>query len=171
MVLTAYFVLSPVTGLSCHRRHANYFAKLDTSVGAPGPHDFAVRTLRPPHPAPNVRDDRETPLYRDGMAWGSKGVSTRRRSEIFLQAGLDRQMTDLPVGQIVTGSRCLIVVKRVAGRNGTIRSDRRVLCDRHIEPEKIVGLFGARQSSSHEVLERFGRPSAQRAIAGSAIHP
>jgi hypothetical protein len=32
-----------VTGLSCHRRHANYFAKLDTSVGAPGPHDFAVR--------------------------------------------------------------------------------------------------------------------------------
>jgi hypothetical protein len=36
----------------------------------PGPHDFAVRICtprlraqpRPPHPAPNVRDDRETPL-------------------------------------------------------------------------------------------------------------
>jgi hypothetical protein len=50
--------------------------KLSASVGAPGPHAFAVRisiarlaTLpRPPHPAPNVRDDREAPLLwvRDG---------------------------------------------------------------------------------------------------------
>jgi hypothetical protein len=44
--------------------------KLDASVGASGPHDFAVRISiarlakpsRPPHPAPNVRDDREAPL-------------------------------------------------------------------------------------------------------------
>jgi hypothetical protein len=43
MVLTAYFVLSPVTGLSCHRRLQVTTCKLDTSVGAPGPHDFAVR--------------------------------------------------------------------------------------------------------------------------------
>jgi hypothetical protein len=54
MVLTAYFVLSPVTGLSCHRRLADWrrvrpgwaqltSAKLDASVGASGPHDFAVR--------------------------------------------------------------------------------------------------------------------------------
>jgi hypothetical protein len=40
---TAYFVLSPVTGLFCHRRRRNDFRQLDTSVGAPGPHDFAVR--------------------------------------------------------------------------------------------------------------------------------
>src|SRR5882724_2025782 len=76
MVLTAYIALSPVTGLSCHRRLANCFAKLDTSVGASGPHDFAVRASaarlaplpRPLHPAPNVRDDRDTPLCvgRDG---------------------------------------------------------------------------------------------------------
>src|SRR5258708_10419349 len=91
MVLTASFVLSPVTGLFCHRRLANSgkpgpvgprlaSARLDASVGASGPHDFAVRdnivrlragepltspirtspaisifalTLpRPPHPAP-----------------------------------------------------------------------------------------------------------------------
>src|ERR1700732_418928 len=38
-----YFVLSSVTGLFCHRRHADSSAKLDTSVGASGPHDFAVR--------------------------------------------------------------------------------------------------------------------------------
>src|SRR5580700_11169742 len=44
--------------------------RLDTSVGVPGPHAFSVRIKRPrqehhqrpPHPAPNVRDDRETPL-------------------------------------------------------------------------------------------------------------
>src|SRR5258707_13248502 len=54
MVLTAYFVLSPVTGLFCHRHprigglSAPGWAdlpssELDASVGASGPHDFAVR--------------------------------------------------------------------------------------------------------------------------------
>ena len=62
MVLTVSFVLSPVTGLFCHRRRRKVvFRKLDTSVGAPGPHDFAVRLTRrsslkrhqrPPHPVP-----------------------------------------------------------------------------------------------------------------------
>jgi hypothetical protein len=43
-----YFVLSPVTGLFCHRHRRNSFRQLDTSVGASGPHDFAVRVeLRP----------------------------------------------------------------------------------------------------------------------------
>ena len=45
MVLTAYFALSPVTGLCCHRRLAETSAKLDASVGASGPHDFAVRKI------------------------------------------------------------------------------------------------------------------------------
>ena len=51
------YALSPVTGLSCHRRPRS--AQLDTSVGVTGPHGFAVRelparlgALRPPHPAP-----------------------------------------------------------------------------------------------------------------------
>jgi hypothetical protein len=53
MVLTAYVVLSPVTGLFCHRRLRISFClspvgptqlrELDASVGASGPHDFAVR--------------------------------------------------------------------------------------------------------------------------------
>jgi hypothetical protein len=72
MVLTAYSALSPVTGLVCHRRLRKGSRKLDASVGASGPHDFAVRIRRasslrtisvhriPPH----VRDDRETPLER-----------------------------------------------------------------------------------------------------------
>jgi len=74
MVLTVSFALSLVTGLSCHHRLADHPTKLDASVGASGPHDFAVRFMRrssarrqsvhriPPH----VRDDRETPLCRDG---------------------------------------------------------------------------------------------------------
>ena len=96
MVLTVSFVLSPVTGLSCHRRLADTSAKLDTSVGVPGPHDFAVRERLPKKPLdglgtspaealakadqrrsscaaaastasrPNVRDDRDTSLIRAG---------------------------------------------------------------------------------------------------------
>src|SRR6201999_2000114 len=59
---TSYSVLSLVTGLSCHHRQrdAKHHRQLDASVGASGPHDFAVRinaarlaTLtRPPQPAP-----------------------------------------------------------------------------------------------------------------------
>src|SRR3982075_4370006 len=54
MALTAYVVLSPVTGLFCPRRprisglsvpgRADLpSTRLDASVGASGPHDFAVR--------------------------------------------------------------------------------------------------------------------------------
>src|SRR5271168_898095 len=74
MVLTAYIALSPGTGLSCPRRSRSKLRDLNASVGASGPHDFAVRLKRvrltrhqrPPHPALYVRDDRETPLGRAG---------------------------------------------------------------------------------------------------------
>jgi hypothetical protein len=100
--------------------------KLDASVGASGPHDFAVRSnvsrqragdrsqvFRPAlrsHRAPNaaastasrpyVRDDRETPLCvgRDGQT--HKDVSTNHGSEIFLQRGLDSPVNKPPDGQI-----------------------------------------------------------------------
>ena len=110
MVLTVSFVLFPVTGLSCHR-HFALAAKLDASVGASEPHDFAVREARafvfraasrPPHPAPNVRDDRETPL--SGTGWRAYNFDLgKSRTGIFLRKGLDyRNQTkrrDLPVGQ------------------------------------------------------------------------
>ena len=94
---TAYFVLSPVTGLFCHRRLADNSAKLDASVGASGPHGFAVhkqrsrqqRRPRPSHPAPNVRDVRNAPLSgRDGGACTSD--LGQAETEIFLRRGLDR---------------------------------------------------------------------------------
>jgi hypothetical protein len=63
---TAYIVLSSGTGLFCPRRLRGlpkHPRRLDASVGAPGPHDLAVRKSaslvsrcrpRPPHPAPRV---------------------------------------------------------------------------------------------------------------------
>ena len=55
---TAYNALSPVNGLSCHRRRRDTSRQLDASIGASEPHAFAVRIsrarqsqlLRPPHP-------------------------------------------------------------------------------------------------------------------------
>ena len=63
--------------------------RLDASVEASGPRDFTVRLprrsssteRRPPHPAPNVRDDRETPLFegagRAGFCWCFGGAINR----------------------------------------------------------------------------------------------
>jgi hypothetical protein len=54
---TAYFVISPAIGLFCHRRRQRLSCRLDASIEASGPHDFAVRLTprssswhqRPPH--------------------------------------------------------------------------------------------------------------------------
>jgi len=86
MVLTAYFVLSPAIGLSCHRHLADASARLDAGVEASGPHDFAVRVSAvrlaslPRHRIPpRVRDDREPPLCvgRDGRYIAVIGVSEK----------------------------------------------------------------------------------------------
>lgn len=60
--------LLPPSPVQC----GTHYHELDASVGASGPHDFAVRGQhrssrappRPSHSAPNVRDDREAPLLR-----------------------------------------------------------------------------------------------------------
>jgi hypothetical protein len=77
MVLTVSFVLSPVNGLVCHRHQRKLvFANLTpasrrqnhTTSPSANPRPRLERSLRPPHPAPYVCDDRETPLCvgRDG---------------------------------------------------------------------------------------------------------
>jgi hypothetical protein len=74
---TAYFVLSPVTGFLATvipEKLASH--ELDASVGASGPHDFAVRISharqsqppRPSHPDPRFVTIAHTPLWWDGMA-------------------------------------------------------------------------------------------------------
>jgi hypothetical protein len=96
MVLTAYFVLSPVIGLSCHRHLARLLARLDAGVEASGPHDFAVRkpapsSLAPPASTasrPNVDDVAQRPsVGQDGGSCRSDLPDGLR--EIFLQEGLD----------------------------------------------------------------------------------
>ncbi len=81
------------------RRHAR-----GIGIGMPGPHGLAVRLetvrrhdrsrrspKRPPHPAPDVRDGRETPLV-----WGGTRIDKhdfrKKERRIFSRLGLDRQI-------------------------------------------------------------------------------
>jgi hypothetical protein len=77
MVLTVSSGLSLVTGLVCHHRRLKFFfCQLDASVGASGPHGFAVRrttlsSLAPPastasRPASLTIASRPSPVGRDG---------------------------------------------------------------------------------------------------------
>jgi hypothetical protein len=99
MVLTVSFVLSPVTGLFCHR-HQRKTARLDASVGASGPHDFAVRigTVRQ-----TARRVHRIPLRVDDVAQRpSEELDVRTNaldlpdveSEIFFVERLDREMNE-----------------------------------------------------------------------------
>jgi hypothetical protein len=105
MVLTVSFVLSPVTGLFCHRRLAEIPAKLDASVGASGPHDFTVRIsairqrrIRVHRIPSRVRDDRDTPLMWDETAGDIEVIWVNRETEYFCKWGWTG-FTDLPVRQ------------------------------------------------------------------------
>jgi len=108
MVLTAYFALSPVTGLVCHRRQWSYLHQLDASVGASGPHDFAVReprsrqqhNPRPSHPLPYVRDDRETPLGVGRDANDVKVIWLKRKPKYFCEWGWTGQPLICPSSKI-----------------------------------------------------------------------
>ena len=105
---TAYFVLSPVTGLFCHRRPREAFAsrELDTSVGVSGPHDFAVRSAR----ARQSQALASTASHRTFVTIASRPSHRVRRRELvalicptgkaeyFSARGLDRILGDLPVG-------------------------------------------------------------------------
>src|SRR5438477_10160026 len=102
MVLTVSFVLFPVTGLVCHRRLAST-AKLDASVGASEPHDFAVRLTCCSSAAPSAstasRPAFVTIAIRPSLGRDGAGYSFdlgKRRRRIFLRKGLDRPGTDLP---------------------------------------------------------------------------
>jgi hypothetical protein len=96
---TAYIALSPVTGLSCHRRLAKTSTKLDASVGASGPHDFAVRELAPSSKAqtrvhripPQRRDDAQRPSDRGGTRVRCTPDLHFGKTEIFLSKGLDKR--------------------------------------------------------------------------------
>jgi hypothetical protein len=115
MVLTVSFALSSVTGLVCHRRPQEAWL-LENLTPASGRQDHTTspsarqrvrpsRALRPSHPVPNVRDDRETPLLMRTGRGRYSGDLRFGKTEIFLLRGLDKGKTveqacgDLPVGQ------------------------------------------------------------------------
>jgi hypothetical protein len=94
MVLRLIFVISPVIGLFCHRRLQDTSRKLDTSVEASGPHDFAVRirAVRQRHvsvhriPFPTSVTIASAPLAgRDGA--GLKMLLGLGKAEYFSQTG------------------------------------------------------------------------------------
>jgi hypothetical protein len=131
---TAYFVLSPATGLSCHRHRRRSLRRLDTSVGVSGPHDFAVRVsaARLARAAastasrPALVTLANAPLCGTGCAKCAAdlgvrsiptgcGISTRRANQQPARLGMVKRnvfrnrgstaVSDLPVGQINAGSR------------------------------------------------------------------
>jgi hypothetical protein len=99
----------------CHRRFAGHRpAKLDARVGAPGPHAFAIRvsaarpatSMRPSLPAPNVRDDRETPLV--------SGAGCRERTTYFRKTEGKYFCAGIWTGQ----TRLILRGKMAGGRRG-----------------------------------------------------
>jgi hypothetical protein len=92
MVLTVSSALSPVTGLSCHRRLRVESANLTpasgrqdhtTSPSAPAP--FVKGAFASTASRTNVRDDRETPLMWDGMAGNMDLIWDKREAKYFLR--------------------------------------------------------------------------------------
>jgi hypothetical protein len=95
MVLTVSFVLSPVIGLYCHRRLADTSERLDASVEASGPYDFAVREKRarhqriprPSHPCPTSVTIAKRPFVWAGMARDIEVIWVKRESKCFSRRG------------------------------------------------------------------------------------
>jgi hypothetical protein len=98
MVLTAYFALSPVTGLFATVAPKKLASReLDASVGASGPHDFAVRKPALSSGAP-LTSTASRPAFvtiasrpsvgRDGV--GYAGDLGQKGTGLFLRRGLDR---------------------------------------------------------------------------------
>jgi hypothetical protein len=95
---TTYFALS-LAAMLCHHRPREALAsqELDASIGASGPHDFAVRAgttrqpcrPRPPHPAPRFVTIASRPFCRGGTAGACKDDLPDGRNGIFLRGGLD----------------------------------------------------------------------------------
>jgi hypothetical protein len=158
MVLTVSFALSPGTGLFCPRRQrdAKHHRQLDASVGASGPHDFAVRESLPQKPlggfgtAPaealakadqrrsscvavastasrsNVRDDRETPLSVGRDSGNMEVICGKREAKYFF-------------GKDWTGSISLIRFDKFAvRRKGSTPSARRSSLRRHCERSEAI---------------------------------
>jgi hypothetical protein len=101
MVLTAYFVLSRVTGLFCHPRPRKLpsadltpaSGRQDHTTSPSARNVIRLLTCRIHRIPPHVRDDRETPLCMGRDGEGYAGDLRQKGMEIFLKEGLDMQIT------------------------------------------------------------------------------
>jgi hypothetical protein len=102
--------LTPATGARTTRLHRTQKAPIilhaaDRSRGSSRPAIAIARlTLsRPPHPVPNVRDDRDTPLSVGQDGSDMQLIWVRREAKYFCKRSLTRFLkirNDLPVGLI-----------------------------------------------------------------------
>jgi hypothetical protein len=117
MVLTAYIALSPVTGLSCHRRLRNRFRKLDASVGASGPHDFAVRkqALSSAAPPPS------TASRLASVTIASRPSVRRNRWNVSLIWGQVQRRRLRQIGTTGKSASGVVIVKGLAASDAGVR--------------------------------------------------
>jgi len=122
MVLTVSFVFSPETGLFCLRRLRGVKGPSGISspsanlISASGYQDRTTlpsarwrvrqpRISRPPHPALNVRDDRETPLERGGTLGDIDLIWVCDEAKFFCKRGWTRFLKNCPSGKSAQPSR------------------------------------------------------------------
>ena len=99
--------LPGVPGLSSHRRLAFVTQGLipasgdrDRTISPYAIRASSLRAPRPSHPAPNVRDDREPPLWREQDGQEDKGDLGFWKSELFFAAGLEQAQLIEPACEI-----------------------------------------------------------------------
>jgi hypothetical protein len=111
---TACNALSPVIELVCHRcqRDAKHHRHVTPASGVRTtrlrrPHQRrsstrqkrATTLSRPPHPTPNVRDDRDTPLIGRGTAGNTQVICAARKPKNFCEQGWTGESQNCPTGK------------------------------------------------------------------------
>src|SRR3954454_19639333 len=110
------YVLSPVSGVCCHRCLQDTSRKIDATVAAPGPHDFAVRCERfvrrasPPDAAASIatranvpRRSRSVPFWRRGLGGPVPVICPTGQATILIfssrirENGIELSLSRLPV--------------------------------------------------------------------------
>jgi hypothetical protein len=87
--------LATIAGGACRPVRADRFRRLDASVEASGPHDFAVRIstarpavpTRPPHPAPRVVTIASRPSFLERDNDNKPLICVRGKAENFSREG------------------------------------------------------------------------------------
>jgi hypothetical protein len=154
--------------------NGNVFRQLDASVGASGPHDFAVRkgalssgahlTSIASRPAFVTIANRPS-VGRDGG--GYAGDLRQKGTEIFLQRGLDMQITKQPVGQNHRFTGCEISRTVITGLDPVIHLLQNNFCEDGWMPGSSPGMTPKLFHFRHSGASNPMIPGATRSCRGS----